>query len=169
MLRKSYSNSANPTAKIAQTHLNLRAFFRKNRVVHLLLGLSGSSSLMTEWERATVAPLNKLIWRAPLGNGESLFPVINIGNSVSTEVIKTGTSASLLSKPVLTETRMLSTGESSLLVWTYMTLKKIKYWFGYRLKVNLHRIRFSSVFLRFCFSVKKYALFHPHFISPYPH
>ena len=31
------------------------------------------------------------------------------------------------------------------------------------LKVNLHSIRFSSVFLRFCFSVKKYALFHPQF------
>ena len=30
-------------------------------------------------------------------------------------------------------------------------------------KVNLHNIRFSSVFLRFCFSLKKYALFHPHF------
>ena len=29
--------------------------------------------------------------------------------------------------------------------------------------MNLHSIRFSSVFLRFCFSLKKYALFHPHF------
>ena len=32
-----------------------------------------------------------------------------------------------------------------------------------RLKVNLRSIRFSSVFLRFCFSMKKYALFRPHF------
>ena len=31
------------------------------------------------------------------------------------------------------------------------------------LKVNLHSIRFLSVFLRFCFSVKKYGLFHPNF------
>ena len=31
------------------------------------------------------------------------------------------------------------------------------------LKVNLHSIHFSSVFLRFCFSVNKYVLFHPHF------
>ena len=33
------------------------------------------------------------------------------------------------------------------------------------LKMNLHSIRFSSVFLRFCFSMKMYALFHPHFIK----
>ena len=32
-----------------------------------------------------------------------------------------------------------------------------------RVKVNLHSIRFSSVFLRFCFFLLKYALFHPHF------
>ena len=31
------------------------------------------------------------------------------------------------------------------------------------IKVNLHSIHFSSVFLRFCFSVNKYVLFHPHF------
>ena len=31
------------------------------------------------------------------------------------------------------------------------------------LKMNLHSICFSSVFLRFCFFLKKYALFHPHF------
>ena len=30
-------------------------------------------------------------------------------------------------------------------------------------KVNLHSIRFSSVFLSFGFSLEKYALFHPHF------
>ena len=29
--------------------------------------------------------------------------------------------------------------------------------------VNLHTIRFSSVFLRLCFSVKKYTIFYPHF------
>ena len=29
--------------------------------------------------------------------------------------------------------------------------------------MNLHSIRFLSVFLRFCFSLKKYALFRPHF------
>ena len=32
-----------------------------------------------------------------------------------------------------------------------------------KLKVKLHSIRFSSVFLCFCFSLTKYALFHPHF------
>ena len=31
------------------------------------------------------------------------------------------------------------------------------------IKVNLHSIRLSSVFLRFCFSLKKYSLFRPHF------
>ena len=31
------------------------------------------------------------------------------------------------------------------------------------LMVNLHSIRFCPFFLRFCFSVKKYALLHPHF------
>ena len=31
------------------------------------------------------------------------------------------------------------------------------------IRVDLHSIGFSSVFLRVCFSVKKYALFHPHF------
>ena len=40
-------------------------------------------------------------------------------------------------------------------------------------KVILHSIRFSSVFvrffLRFCFSVKKFALFYPRFISPFSH
>ena len=33
------------------------------------------------------------------------------------------------------------------------------------IKVNLLSIRFLSVFLRFCFFLKKYALFHPHFLK----
>ena len=45
--------------------------------------------------------------------------------------------------------------------------KPIRYGFKFwRLKVNLLNIRFSYVFvrfLRFCFSLTKYALFHPHF------
>ena len=41
--------------------------------------------------------------------------------------------------------------------------KKGKMYAQIRVNVNLHSIRFSSVFLRFCFFMKKNALFHPQF------
>ena len=37
-----------------------------------------------------------------------------------------------------------------------------------RFKANLHGIRLSSVFLRFCFLLKKYALFYPQFYKSIP-